>query len=1719
MKGVDTANDQAVSNGSDGSEMANVSPNGSKKKKSLVLAIIAILVAIILLSTVFTAMVLNQPAGKKSFLEIKLSPSTISMSNGSMELIYAYVHFKNNTDDNNPRNVSNSAECHIAIAWQNGNVSLGGLTGITTSQERYWQIAANNEGSSKINWSIDYTDPISGDRVWKNATQNVEVGSSPLLLDVTISPSKLTMPDGTMANIYAYVLLKNITDDNYTLNVTESANCSITPQWESGGVGLGTLTPKKIGNLTYWELKATDQGAEFINWSVEYFNETTNCTFKSNVSSKVSVGAAVLDYIHVSPTRIDMVKKAQATFTVKGHLTDGTEVTAVYSWSLDNMLLGALSYTSGPTTTLTAGDTVTDGKLICSGTYAGKTVYSNATITVSEKSDAETHTRIYDMFNVPLQHYWHDRYQEIVLSYTFPVAYVWLGTPAGNNLIYSDYRMNVTARNISKVNTESNPCYVPILNPTVRGGNISIDWIAGYIDGNEVNRSGYPEAIRMYYDSWFFRLNGTITMDRTAAKMVLDMTDSDFDNFNSWKASKFASFRSAWSNWLLSEMNTRVPIKYAYEWEGSVLSESYDIIKSGETVIFQIKDYLSYGMESLLGRWWRDSFASFEGWPEDVHFSANIGQMKSDFNLDMALQYSLVAKTSTQGNQTCWGWENTHADSAPGTSSNYVNGHWVNYSSEMNRYASVGYWNSYAANAYYNTIMPYDYTPWAGNLSANDTWSIEWPSSSSVKGYRNAGTGVYTNTVTGHVDPIWIEPIPGEIPSNMNIDWTARKITIDGPFNAWNWSMLSFSDRELRYNWSRTGLLPRGVPYIEFGVNSLSYTGHAPLALLWIPSFATYTHGGNHNFYADVTFVNYSIPLKSVGYDIGGSIISYHWEFGDGAFADTTIPNTTHTWTKANRNCTVNLTVTDNDGMSSTESWVISFIQLSASPVASFTSTSIGVLQVPTSFDASASYDPDGTIIIYSWEFGDGMTDFAASPTTAHQYAKMGNYQVNLTVMDNMGSQGKYSKIVAIQTEVCAKIVMPDRASVNQIVFLSSNKSFSFDGSRTIVNYSWDFGDGVYSGAKNPTHAWTSVGIYMVTLMVKDSTGKWSPETSSRINIGVDTIAGLSLSVSRHALFPGESASLKITAVDGAGKKISGSFTVDISANSTGWTGLPAVGVSLVAGEATIPISCTKVGWQNITAIIQGDSLITGSEFVTIANRTVEITIYDLGQKQLGSVADIYTWPNYTRSHWSNPTHIMYGNYPLRYGAMALNLHQTGSKIGANIDTTDRVNVEARNLSEVNMASMTFFPRLNTSAGGHVSFTWDYHYMNLSEYWWWNANPSGDPTLPQNPYTSRQYDIDNWGKPQQFSMYSNSWSSYDGLETMQTISVTMDQSAAYQLLQMPSSHFTTDPVAWWDEIDWGIYESKNMTVERLWEQGFMTNEGGSNVKAGRLDIKSCDDSYAWSMGLYGSIFFLDDNHDGTITLTINRVGYGEDALLARWLYWGGVSSGWNYPNGTPRGIMSWEPYYDDFYLSGDINSQSANITLDAANINAWRAQKSGDPNVPADTAVWRWEQTRIDYAASTHIGTNNRSEMDLWADRVGMGATFDIWDPAGAAWGTTINPDQSPNVIYLDVGESLIIERPRTVVSGILPVPFVGDATLSNDRTGSGYINWILINEKWGNATVHPIGCYPGTSIIDKGTGDLTIVGPFTPKINYYTDPGLTWLWRQSAPLIEYWIQ
>jgi PKD repeat protein len=71
-------------------------------------------------------------------------------------------------------------------------------------------------------------------------------------------------------------------------------------------------------------------------------------------------------------------------------------------------------------------------------------------------------------------------------------------------------------------------------------------------------------------------------------------------------------------------------------------------------------------------------------------------------------------------------------------------------------------------------------------------------------------------------------------------------------------------------------------------------------------------------------------------------------------------------------------------------------------PVAVISSQTVARRDTQVPFDGSASFDPDGRVVGWNWDFGDGYT--AEGPIVQHPFLTRGTFDVVLTVSDQMGA-------------------------------------------------------------------------------------------------------------------------------------------------------------------------------------------------------------------------------------------------------------------------------------------------------------------------------------------------------------------------------------------------------------------------------------------------------------------------------------------------------------------------------------------------------------------------------------------------------------------------------------------------------------------------------------------------------------------------------------------
>ncbi|WP_109505943.1 PKD domain-containing protein [Nocardioides speluncae] len=159
---------------------------------------------------------------------------------------------------------------------------------------------------------------------------------------------------------------------------------------------------------------------------------------------------------------------------------------------------------------------------------------------------------------------------------------------------------------------------------------------------------------------------------------------------------------------------------------------------------------------------------------------------------------------------------------------------------------------------------------------------------------------------------------------------------------------------------------------------------------------------------ADFSWLRSGLEVEfdgSASSDPDGTIASYSWNFGDGSPAGSG-PSPSHEYA-AEGTYNVTLTVTDNGGRSTSKTVPVEVVN--QAPVAVFTPTTS---ELSVSVNGAGSSDPDGSIVSYAWDFGDGAT--GSGVMANHTYAATGTYQVTLTVTDDLGRTGSVTTPVTV---------------------------------------------------------------------------------------------------------------------------------------------------------------------------------------------------------------------------------------------------------------------------------------------------------------------------------------------------------------------------------------------------------------------------------------------------------------------------------------------------------------------------------------------------------------------------------------------------------------------------------------------------------------------------------------------------------------------------------
>lgn len=195
------------------------------------------------------------------------------------------------------------------------------------------------------------------------------------------------------------------------------------------------------------------------------------------------------------------------------------------------------------------------------------------------------------------------------------------------------------------------------------------------------------------------------------------------------------------------------------------------------------------------------------------------------------------------------------------------------------------------------------------------------------------------------------------------------------------------------------------------------------------------------------------------------------------------------------------LSITYNASPPDAPSALTAACSIPVAPTANFTpSAATGAAPIAITFTNNST----GTApLTYAWNFGDGTTSSAASPS--HTYTTPGNYWVSLATSNNLGTstRGVYITVTAVDATISAPpvatISIPDPLGI-----VGETMYFFGPASSDIATYLWDFGDGATDNTVDTTHIYTAAGTYTITLTITDTTGAITVVTS-QVVISADT--------------------------------------------------------------------------------------------------------------------------------------------------------------------------------------------------------------------------------------------------------------------------------------------------------------------------------------------------------------------------------------------------------------------------------------------------------------------------------------------------------------------------------------------------------------------------------------------------------------------------------------
>ncbi|QTA85729.1 PKD domain-containing protein [Desulfonema magnum] len=234
--------------------------------------------------------------------------------------------------------------------------------------------------------------------------------------------------------------------------------------------------------------------------------------------------------------------------------------------------------------------------------------------------------------------------------------------------------------------------------------------------------------------------------------------------------------------------------------------------------------------------------------------------------------------------------------------------------------------------------------------------------------------------------------------------------------------------------------------------------------------------------------------------DPEGDSLRFFWEFGDGTTGKGV--RVTHHYDAPGR-YEASVIVEDASGQVTNSVLEKFVVTINHPPEPDAGPDRIAAPREKIEFDGSGSADPDGEVVTYYWDFGDGTK--AQGANVQHRFRQPDLYVVTLRVEDDSGSPCKSA------TDQCEVFInAPPVVDIGEDRIASAGEELRFSGANSgdsdgdIISYEWNLGDGTEKTGADIAHSYETPGIYKVTLKVTDNSGVKNRSASDTLNVFVN---------------------------------------------------------------------------------------------------------------------------------------------------------------------------------------------------------------------------------------------------------------------------------------------------------------------------------------------------------------------------------------------------------------------------------------------------------------------------------------------------------------------------------------------------------------------------------------------------------------------------------------